>query len=74
MPYPRFLAFNAAGGLVWGTGFVLLGFLAGNSYEAVAKTVGRDIALVIALLAVATLIMLRVRKARRDLHSTAEDE
>ncbi|MDQ6739377.1 MAG: DedA family protein [Actinomycetota bacterium] len=74
MPYPRFLAFNAAGGLVWGTGFVLLGFLAGNSYEAVAKTVGRDIALVIALLAVATLIMLRVRKARRDLHSTAGDE
>ncbi|WP_434620446.1 DedA family protein [Arthrobacter sp. A5] len=74
MPYPRFLAFNAAGGLVWGTGFVLLGFLAGNSYEAVAKAVGRDIALVIALLAVATLIMLRVRKARRDLHRTAEDE
>lgn len=64
MPYSRFLSFNAAGGLVWGAGFVLLGFLAGNSYEAVAKAVGRDIAVVIALLAIAALILWRVRKAR----------
>lgn len=27
MPYPRFLTFNAIGGLVWGIAFVLLGFL-----------------------------------------------
>jgi membrane-associated protein len=33
MPYRRFLVFNAAGGLVWGTSAVLLGFLAGNSYK-----------------------------------------
>ncbi|WFR74608.1 hypothetical protein P9209_16815 [Prescottella defluvii] len=31
MPYRRFLAYNAAGGLVWGIGFVLLGYLAGSS-------------------------------------------
>jgi membrane-associated protein len=53
MPYRRFLVFNAAGGLVWGGGFVLLGYLAGNSYEAVAKAAGRDIAVVIAVLAMA---------------------
>ena len=35
MRYPKFLAFNAAGGIVWGVGFVLLGYLAGNSYAAV---------------------------------------
>jgi membrane protein DedA with SNARE-associated domain len=29
MPYPRFLAFNAVGGVVWGTGAVLVGYLAG---------------------------------------------
>ena len=56
MPYRRFLVFNAAGALVWGAGFVLLGYLAGNSYEAVAKAAGRDIAVVIAVLAVAGLI------------------
>ena len=31
MPYRRFLAFNAAGAVVWGTGFVLLGYLAGGA-------------------------------------------
>jgi membrane-associated protein len=64
MHYPKFLAFNAAGGLVWGAGFVLLGFLAGNSYEAVAKTAGRDITAVIVAAAVAALIIWRIRKAR----------
>ena len=29
MHYPTFFAFNAIGGLVWGTAFVLLGYLAG---------------------------------------------
>jgi membrane-associated protein len=41
MPYPRFLAFNAAGALVWGTGVTLLGYFAGNSYARVEQTVGR---------------------------------
>ena len=65
MPYGRFLAFNAAGGLAWGAGFVLLGFLAGNSYEAVAQAAGRDIAVVIAVLAVAGLIAWHFRSRRR---------
>lgn len=66
MPYPRFLAYNAAGGLVWGAGFVLLGFLAGNSYEAVAKIAGRDLALVIAAVVVVAVVVWRVRKSRRE--------
>jgi membrane-associated protein len=61
MPYGRFLLFNAAGGLVWGVGFVLLGYLAGNSYETVAKTAGKDIAAVIAVVAVAALVVWRLR-------------
>jgi membrane protein DedA with SNARE-associated domain len=65
MPYGRFLAYNAAGGMVWGIGFVLLGFLAGNSYEAVAQAVGRDLAVVIAIVAVAGLIVWHVRSRRR---------
>ena len=40
MRYRRFLAFNAAGGIVWGAGVVLLGYLAGTSYAAVERTVG----------------------------------
>ena len=64
MPYRRFLPWNAAGGLVWGTAFVLLGYLAGNSYEAVARTVGRDAALVVGALVVVALVVWRVREHR----------
>jgi membrane-associated protein len=64
MHYPRFLAFNAAGGLVWGTGFVLLGFIAGNSYEAVARIAGRDISAGVVLAAVVAVVIWRIRKAR----------
>ncbi|WP_269048202.1 DedA family protein [Paenarthrobacter sp. Z7-10] len=65
MPYLRFLTFNAAGGLVWGVGFVLLGYLAGNSYEAVAKVAGRDITAGIVVLAIILFVVWRIRKARR---------
>ncbi len=62
MPYPRFLAFNAVGGIVWGTGFVLLGYLAGNSYAVVAKTVGRDAAAIVIGILIIAIIVWKVRK------------
>ncbi|MBT2566909.1 DedA family protein [Arthrobacter sp. ISL-85] len=71
MPYGRFFAYNAAGGLVWGIGFVLLGFLAGNSYEATAKAVGQELAIVIAAVAVAALIAWHFRSRRRQQHRRA---
>lgn len=55
MPYRRFLIFNAAGGLAWGTGMVLLGFLGGNSYAAIERTFGRTAAAVAAGLVVVGL-------------------
>lgn len=62
MPYPRFLGYNAAGGILWGAAFVILGFLAGNSYRVVAKTVGRDLAALVGLLVIVGLVVWRVRK------------
>ena len=62
MPYPRFIAWNAAGGLVWGVAFVTLGYFAGNSYAAVAKTVGRDVAAGAAIVLVLALIGWQVGK------------
>jgi membrane-associated protein len=53
MHYPKFLAFNAAGGLAWGTTVVLIGYLAGNSYARIEHTFGR----VTALLALAVLVV-----------------
>jgi len=66
MPYGRFLVWNAMGGVVWGTGFVLLGFLAGNSYEAVSQAVGRDLAVVIAAVVLSGLVVWHVRSRRRQ--------
>lgn len=64
MRYPKFLVFNVAGGLVWGAGCVLLGFVAGNSYQAAAKTVGRDVTAVVVVAALVVVITWRIRRSR----------
>ena len=63
MPYARFLVFNAAGGITWGVGFVLLGYLAGDSYKAVENTVGRGTA--IALVLIVFVVVVGWRRRRR---------
>lgn len=65
MRYGRFLAYNAAGGVVWGVGCVLLGFLAGNSYAAVDKTFGRVTALIGAAVVMVGLLVWTLRRHRR---------
>jgi undecaprenyl-diphosphatase len=41
MHYPTFLAFNALGGAIWGTAFVLLGYFAGAAWERAASDAGK---------------------------------
>jgi membrane protein DedA with SNARE-associated domain len=74
MRYPRFLAFNAAGGLVWGTAFVLLGYLAGSSYAAVERAVGRGAALVVAAAVVTAFLVYRWRRRRGERPQRGSDE
>ena len=66
MAYPKFLGCNAAGGLVWGVGYVLLGYLAGNSYQKVASAAGPIAAAVVAVVVVLAVIIWRVRKHRSE--------
>jgi len=40
VPYGSFLLFNIAGGLIWGTGIILLGAAAGESWRLVERWVG----------------------------------
>lgn len=56
MSYPRFLTFNVLGGLLWGTGVTLLGYLAGGSYDLVAKSLGRTSAGLLALVVVVGVV------------------
>ncbi|MGW0040264.1 DedA family protein [Rhodococcus sp. NPDC003348] len=55
MPYRRFLAFNAVAALIFGTGNVLLGFLAGNSYERVESALGSGTWLLVGVAAMVAL-------------------
>jgi membrane-associated protein len=66
MPYRKFLSFNAAGGIVWGTGVVLLGYLAGDSYKHVEKVAGRGAAVTVAALVVVAVVVWRLRERRRE--------
>ncbi len=65
MRYRTFLAYNAAGGIVWGTTFVLIGYGAGTSYAAVAKTVGVYSLAILAVVVVAVVVAVVIRR-RRD--------
>ena len=64
MHYPRFLAFNAAGGVVWGVVVVMVGYAAGASYATVEKTLGKGVAIAVAAILVAGFIAWRVREHR----------
>jgi membrane-associated protein len=68
MPFPRFLVYNAAGGVAWGTTVVLIGYAAGASYAQVEKRFGVASALVVAAVVVTVLLVWRVRRhsARAD--------
>jgi membrane-associated protein len=66
MHYPRFLAFNAAGGLVWGVAVVMIGYLAGNSYATVEKTFGQAAALIVLALVLIGIGVWWVRRHRRE--------
>jgi membrane protein DedA with SNARE-associated domain len=65
MPYRRFLAFNAAGGLIWAVGFTLLGYLVGGAYRKVEKYAGWASEVVLAVV-IAAVIVFVVRKRRRE--------
>jgi membrane-associated protein len=65
MPYRVFLPANAAGGLIWGTGFCLLGYILGHAYTKVEHASGIASDILLGLIAV-VIIVLAVRRHRRE--------
>ncbi len=72
MPYRTFIVWNAAGGVVWGTLFVVLGHVAGQSYKAVEQTVGRGLAIGVLAIVVVAVIAWRVYERRKDKREESE--
>lgn len=64
LPYMRFLKWNIAGGVVWATGSVLLGFLAGDSWRLLHHWIGRGAAILL-LTAIVVVLALRFVCQRR---------
>ncbi len=65
MPYRRFLAFNAAGGLIWAVGFTLLGYLAGASYQRIQNIAGWAGEVILGIIAL-TVVIFVIRRRRRE--------
>ena len=62
--YPTFFAYNVAGGVLWGAGHAMIGYLAGASYKHVEKIAGRIGLLLLALVVlglIASWVLRRVR-------------
>lgn len=68
MPYRIFLPANAAGGILWGTGFCLLGYFVGHAYTKVehASGIASDVLLGLIVVVIVLLLIRRRRRERAD--------
>jgi membrane protein DedA with SNARE-associated domain len=73
MPYGRFLVFNALGGITWGIGFTVGGYLAGTAFEQVAQWAGRVLAVAVAAIALIAIFVWWLRRRRREAADADED-
>jgi membrane-associated protein len=65
MPYRKFLTFNALGGIIWGLGFTMLGYLAGASYHKLESYAGKvSQGILIAVLVGLGILMARRHRAK----------
>ena len=64
LPYLHFLKWNIAGGVVWATGSVLLGYLAGDSWRVLHHWIGRGAAILL-LSAIVVVLAVRFFRQRR---------
>jgi membrane-associated protein len=65
MPYRIFLPANAAGGILWGTGFCLLGYFVGHAYTKVEHASGIASDVLLGLIVV-VIVLLFIRRRHRE--------
>jgi membrane-associated protein len=72
MRYRTFLIFNASGGLLWGIGYALLGYVVGLSFGHILTTVGIWSVAVVGAVVLAVVAVHLVRRRRRSRLSPTE--
>jgi undecaprenyl-diphosphatase len=65
MPYPRFLFYNATGGVLWAVSFVLLGYVLGASWYVAERWIGRATLIGAALVAIVVAGVWLYRRRQR---------
>jgi membrane protein DedA with SNARE-associated domain len=73
MHYPTFLAWNAAGGIAWGSVVVTAGYLAGRSYARVETWLGRGAAVGVGVIVLVALVVWQVRRHRAQTDESVEE-
>jgi membrane-associated protein len=64
VPYRTFALYNVAGGVIWGAGYCLVGYLAGSAYAVVERRVGTGLAIVLGVLVLIGVAIWLVRRHR----------
>jgi membrane-associated protein len=62
--YRTFTLYNVLGGLIWGVGYVLLGYAAGSAYAVIEREVGAGLAIAIGVIVVAAIAVWLYRRHR----------
>jgi membrane protein DedA with SNARE-associated domain len=70
--YRTFLAWNVLGGIVWGVGYTLLGYVVGLSFQRILTEIGLWSIGVVAVI-VAGVVVFEVRRRRREKRRIAEE-
>jgi membrane-associated protein len=71
--YRTFALYNVLGGMIWGAGYVLLGYLAGSAYAVVERRVGTGLAIAIGVVVVAAATVWAVSRHRAQARGPVPD-
>ena len=73
VPYRTFLMHNLIGGVIWGVGYSLLGYLAGSAYGVIESRVGAGLAIALAALVIALAVAWAWRRHRASAAASRPD-